>query len=61
MSRTPQQVIKRPLLTEKSARLRETDGAATTPAEGDTYSQKVVLRISCSAAATVLAAHKRLP
>ena len=36
----------RPLLTEKSARLRETGGAASAPAEGDSYSQKVVFEVA---------------
>jgi len=39
--RTAQHIIKRPLLTEKSARLRETGGAAGSHAEGDEYAQKV--------------------
>jgi len=44
--RTPQSVIKRPLLTEKSARLRETGGHAARPAEGDEYSQQVVFEVA---------------
>ncbi len=44
--RDAQSIIKRPLLTEKSARLRETGGAATAPAEGDTYSQQVVFEVA---------------
>jgi len=44
--RSAQSVIKRPLLTEKTARLRETGGAAAAPAEGDEYSQKVVFEVS---------------
>jgi large subunit ribosomal protein L23 len=44
--REPQLIIKRPLLTEKSARLRETGGNAETPAEGDTYSQQVVFEVA---------------
>ena len=44
--RSPQTVIKRPLLTEKSARLRETGGAATAAAEGDAYAQKVVFEVA---------------
>lgn len=44
--RSAQTIIKRPLLTEKSARLRETGGAASAPAEGDTYSQKVVFEVA---------------
>jgi large subunit ribosomal protein L23 len=44
--RSPQTVIKRPLLTEKSAHLRETGGNATAPAEGETYAQKVVFEVA---------------
>jgi large subunit ribosomal protein L23 len=44
--RSAQTIIKRPLLTEKSARLRETGGMKTSPAEGDTYAQKVVFEVA---------------
>ena len=44
--RSAQSIIKRPLLTEKSARLRETGGAASAPAEGSSYSQKVVFEVA---------------
>jgi large subunit ribosomal protein L23 len=44
--RAPQSIIKRPLLTEKSARLRDTGGAAETPAEGEEYAQQVVFEVS---------------
>ena len=44
--RSPQTVIKRPLLTEKSARLRETGGASTAAAEGEAYAQKVVFEVA---------------
>lgn len=44
--RSPQTVIKRPLLTEKSARLRETGGNAVAPAEGETYAQKIVFEVA---------------
>ena len=40
--RDAQTIIKRPLLTEKSARLRETGGASASHAEGDAYAQQVV-------------------
>jgi large subunit ribosomal protein L23 len=43
--RSPQQIIKRPLLTEKTARLRETGGAAAAPVEGEEYAQKVVFEV----------------
>jgi large subunit ribosomal protein L23 len=43
--RAPQSIIKRPLLTEKSARLRETGGASARPAEGDEYAQQVVFEV----------------
>jgi len=44
--RAPQTVIKRPLLTEKSARLRETGGAAEAAAEGEEYAQQVVFEVA---------------
>jgi len=44
--RSAQSIIKRPLLTEKSARLRETGGGAAAPAEGETYAQKVVFEVA---------------
>jgi len=39
-------IIKRPLLTEKSARLRSTGGAAGSAAEGESYSQQVVFEVA---------------
>ena len=44
--RDPQLIIKRPLLTEKSARLRETGGGVSAPAEGDAYAQQVVFEVA---------------
>jgi large subunit ribosomal protein L23 len=44
--RDPQSIIKRPLLTEKSARLRETGGRASAPAEGTDYAQQVVFEVA---------------
>lgn len=44
--RDAQSVIKRPLLTEKSARLRETGGAAQGHAEGEAYAQQVVFEVA---------------
>ena len=44
--RTAQNIIKRPLLTEKSARLRETGGGASSVAEGEEYSQKVLFEVA---------------
>jgi large subunit ribosomal protein L23 len=44
--RSAQSVIKRPLLTEKSSRLRETGGAAAAAAEGESYAQKVVFEVA---------------
>ncbi len=44
--RDPQSIIKRPLLTEKSARLRETGGRAAAPAEGVDYAQQVVFEVA---------------
>jgi large subunit ribosomal protein L23 len=43
--REPQAVIKRPLLTEKTARMRETGGADARPAEGEDYAQQVVFEV----------------
>jgi large subunit ribosomal protein L23 len=44
--RPPQTIIKRPLMTEKSQRLRETGGAPSAVAEGETYSQKLVFEVA---------------
>jgi len=44
--RAAQTIIKRPLLTEKGARLRETGGAATAAVEGDAYSQKILFEVA---------------
>ncbi len=44
--RSPQSIIKRPLLTEKTARLRETGGGAAAAAEGESYAQKVVFEVA---------------
>ena len=44
--RSAQSVIKRPLLTEKTARLRETGGASQSPVEGEAYAQKVVFEVA---------------
>lgn len=44
--RDAQSIIKRPLLTEKSSRLRETGGAAASHAEGETYAQQVVFEVA---------------
>jgi len=44
--RAPQSVIKRPLLTEKTARLRETGGAAERPVEGEDVAQQVVFEVA---------------
>ena len=44
--RSPEIIIKRPLLTEKSSRMRETGGAASAPAEGEAYAQKVVFEVA---------------
>jgi large subunit ribosomal protein L23 len=43
--RSPQSIIKRPLLTEKTARLRETGGSDARPAEGEDYAQQVVFEV----------------
>ena len=44
--RDAQAIIRRPLLTEKSARLRETGGAEAGHAEGDSYAQQVVFEVA---------------
>ena len=44
--RDAQSIIKRPLLTEKSARLRETGGGSSPPAEGEEYKQQVVFEVA---------------
>jgi large subunit ribosomal protein L23 len=44
--RDAQSIIKRPLLTEKSSRLRETGGSGVARAEGDEYSQQVVFEVA---------------
>jgi len=44
--RDAQSIIKRPLLTEKSARLRETGGGASAAAEGADYAQQVVFEVA---------------
>jgi large subunit ribosomal protein L23 len=44
--RTPQSIIKRPLMTEKSTRLRETGGADAPFTEGEEYAQKVVFEVA---------------
>jgi large subunit ribosomal protein L23 len=43
--RAPQSIIKRPLLTEKTARLRETGGSDVRPVEGDDVAQQVVFEV----------------
>jgi large subunit ribosomal protein L23 len=44
--RPPQSIIKRPLMTEKSQRLRETGGSQESFAEGETYAQKLVFEVA---------------
>jgi large subunit ribosomal protein L23 len=43
--RPAQSIIKRPLLTEKNQRLRETGGAAERPAEGVDYEQQIAFEV----------------
>lgn len=45
----PQQIIKRPLLTEKSTRLRETGGSDETHGEDDVFARKVVFEVAKTA------------
>ena len=47
--RAAQSIIKRPLLTEKSQRLRETGGASERPAEGEEYAQKIAFEVALDA------------
>jgi len=44
--RAPQQIIKRPLLTEKGTRLRETGGQPVAPEEGEAVEQKVLFEVA---------------
>ena len=44
--RTHQTIIRRPLLTEKGPRLRETGGHAIAPAEGEAYAQKLMFEVA---------------
>jgi large subunit ribosomal protein L23 len=43
---SPQMIIKRPLLTEKSTQLRETGGSDLSRAEDEEYAQKVVFEVA---------------
>lgn len=47
--RTPHSIIKRPLLTEKSTRLRETGGHDEAFGEGEEYAQKVAFEVAIDA------------
>ena len=47
--RTPHSIIKRPLLTEKSTRLRETGGHDAAFGEGEEYAQKIVFEVAVDA------------
>ena len=44
--RSPQTIIKRPLLTEKGTRLRETGGHAAAPVEGESYEQQLLFEVA---------------
>jgi large subunit ribosomal protein L23 len=44
--RAPQTIIKRPLLTEKGTRLRETGGQPFTPEEGSEVETKVLFEVA---------------
>jgi len=44
--RAPQSIIKRPLLTEKSQRLRETGGGAERPVEGEDYAAQIAFEVA---------------
>ena len=47
--RPPQNVIKRPLLTEKTTQLRETGGGEFTYGEDEDYAQKVTFEVAVDA------------
>lgn len=47
--RTPHSIIKRPLLTEKSTRLRETGGHDAVFGEGEEYAQKIAFEVAVDA------------
>jgi len=44
--RSPQSIIKRPLLTEKGTRLRETGGAAVAPEKPEDTAQKILFQVA---------------
>ncbi|MBI4508552.1 MAG: 50S ribosomal protein L23 [Deltaproteobacteria bacterium] len=44
--RSPQSIIKRPLLTEKGTQLRETGGRPEAPSEPEEFGQKVLFEVS---------------
>lgn len=44
--RSPQTVIKRPILTEKGTHLRETGGHPYTPSEEEEYAHKVLFEVA---------------
>lgn len=44
--RSPQTIVKRPLLTEKGARLRETGGKPEAPAEGEQVATKLLFEVA---------------
>jgi large subunit ribosomal protein L23 len=44
--RSPQTIIKRPLLTEKGTRLRETGGRPEAAGEGEEYQQKLLFEVA---------------
>ncbi len=46
--RTPHSIIKRPLLTEKSTRLRETGGHDAAFGEGEEYAQKIAFEVAAT-------------
>jgi large subunit ribosomal protein L23 len=47
--KTPHSIIKRPLLTEKSTRLRETGGHDFAFGEGEEYAQKIAFEVALDA------------
>jgi large subunit ribosomal protein L23 len=47
--REPQSIIRRPLLTEKSTRLRETGGGQASFGEEEDYAQKITFEVATNA------------
>jgi len=46
MKREPRTIVRRALITEKTARLRETGGAKSSHVEGEAYAQQAVFEVA---------------